>query len=173
MFLWEPRCFCRSPDICLWEPRPRGDGWWSADLSSRRGRRSHKAPLPQRSDGPVGAPMFVCGSPALGAMAGGLRTPHRGGGAAPTKIHSHKAPLPQRSAPTKIRSHKDPLPQRSAPTKIRSHKATLPPNHADNLSSSAPSATWSPGAYSNSATVPSWGALMVCSIFMASITAKG
>ena len=44
--------------------------------------------------------------------------------------------------------------------------------HATSLSSSAPSVTWSPGAYSSSATVPSWGALMVCSIFMASITAR-
>ena len=41
------------------------------------------------------------------------------------------------------------------------------------LSNSAPSITWSPGAYSSSATTPSAGAAMVCSIFMASITASG
>src|SRR5574344_1695749 len=41
------------------------------------------------------------------------------------------------------------------------------------LSSSSPSATWSPGAKSSSCTSPSAGAAMVCSIFMASITARG
>ncbi len=47
---------------------------------------------------------------------------------------------------------------------------------ADNVywifNSSAPSATWSPGAYISSATTPSAGAAMVCSIFIASITAS-
>ena len=41
------------------------------------------------------------------------------------------------------------------------------------LSNSAPSLTWSPGAYINSWTTPSAGAAIVCSIFIASITASG
>jgi hypothetical protein len=40
------------------------------------------------------------------------------------------------------------------------------------FNSSAPSVTWSPGANSSSPTVPSAGAEMVCSIFIASITAS-
>ena len=40
-------------------------------------------------------------------------------------------------------------------------------------SNSPPSLTWSPTAYSSSSTVPSRGEAMVCSIFMASITASG
>jgi hypothetical protein len=45
----------------LWEPRPRGDGWWSARVFATG------ASLLQ-GDGPA-----FCGSPALGAMGGGLR----------------------------------------------------------------------------------------------------
>ncbi len=41
------------------------------------------------------------------------------------------------------------------------------------VNSSPPSLTWSPGANSSSATVPSRGAAMVCSIFIASSTASG
>ena len=40
-------------------------------------------------------------------------------------------------------------------------------------SNSPPSGTWSPTAYSSSATVPSRGAVIVCSIFIASSTASG
>src|SRR5690606_16040751 len=40
-------------------------------------------------------------------------------------------------------------------------------------SSSLPSASWSPTAHRTSVTVPALGAVRVCSIFMASVTARG
>ena len=49
----------------LWEPRPRGDGWWSAGVIATG------ASLLQGD--------FPCGSPALGAMGGGLRRLSRRG----------------------------------------------------------------------------------------------
>ena len=50
-------------DACiLWEPRPRGDGSWSAKLDRDEGVA------------PTGGLPAFCGSPALGAMGGGLRS---------------------------------------------------------------------------------------------------
>ena len=86
LFLWEPRPPGRWVVVCkpfrgegaaptgealwlfLWEPRPRGDGRWSASLFA------------------AGAPLLqgwrcgcFCGSPAPGAMGGGLRAFSRRG----------------------------------------------------------------------------------------------
>jgi hypothetical protein len=51
----------------MWEPRPRGDGLWSAGLDRGEGAAPTRERLPTR-----GEPAF-CGSPALGAMGCGLR----------------------------------------------------------------------------------------------------
>ncbi len=60
MPLWELR---RQGDgfLPLWEPRPRGYGWWYARLFRGEGAA------------PTGGLPAICGSPALGAMGGGMR----------------------------------------------------------------------------------------------------
>ncbi|PUE20260.1 hypothetical protein B9Z48_04865 [Limnohabitans sp. WS1] len=56
----------------LWEPRPRGDGWWSTRLYRGEGAAPTKKAFMQTSSGRINKGEAFCGSPALGAMGRGL-----------------------------------------------------------------------------------------------------
>ena len=78
---------CESPALgaifCLWEPRPRGDGWWSAGLIATRASLLQGYCAAFCRSPALGAIVCICvcgcRSPALGAMGGGLQDLSRRG----------------------------------------------------------------------------------------------